>query len=294
MTKVVVVVGATASGKSSLGIELAKRFNGEIISGDSVQVYKSLDIGSAKIDDDKGIKHHLIDILNPDENYSVYNFQQNARLKISEISSNGKVPIIVGGTGLYIKACLYDYEFTDNQEEINLFEGVDNETLYQRLQEIDFEASKKIHVNNRQRIVRALNICQASELTKSQIENLQQHQRIYDVLMIGIKKDRAILYQDIEKRVAQMFEQGLLDEVKSLLARGLNFNHQALKAIGYKEFEAYFNSEIDLDEVKRLIIRNTKRYAKRQETWFNNQEKVSWYFKIDENLFKEVENFLNE
>lgn len=292
MTKVLVVVGATASGKTSLGLELAKRFNGEIISGDSVQVYRGLDIGSAKIQDMQGITHHLIDCLDADQEYSVFQFQQEARKKIAEITARNKIPILVGGTGLYLKACLYDYQF--QQEDIKLdLNHLSNQELYDRIQALDPKSLEKIHINNRQRLLRALQICLSGQ-SKSEREEKQEHKRIYDVLMIGIKKDRKQLYQDIEKRVDEMFELGLVEEVESLLKQGIGFHHQSLKAIGYKEFSDFFKQEISIEEVKQFIIRNTKRYAKRQETWFNNQEEVYWVQTIDETVFEKVGQFLNE
>ncbi len=295
MKKVLVIVGSTATGKSDLAIELLKEFNGEIISGDSIQIYQGLDIGSAKISKDYLLKypHHLIDILSPFDSYSVYDFQKNARDKIKEISLKNKLPIIAGGTGLYIKATIYDYEFS-TKENHSFESDLDNESLWLRLKELDPLSADKIHPNNRVRVLRAINIA-LEGVKKSELESKQKKEKIYDVLMIGIKKDREILYQNIEKRIDKMFEQGLLQEVENLLKQGLDFSYQSLKGIGYKEFKEYFENTISLNEVRNLIIRNSKRFAKRQETWFKNQEQVEWY-EFDDilNIKKRVKEWLNE
>lgn len=278
MNKVLVIVGATASGKSALGIKLAKLLNGEIISGDSVQVYKHFNIGSAKISKEEmaGVKHYLIDELDIKDDFSVYDFQKKARAYIKQITASHKLPIIVGGTGLYIRAALYDYQFEEIDHCDYQWDNYDDETLYKMLVDIDPLSAQKIHPNNKRRIIRALDIYHGTSNTKSSLEAKQSHQPIYDVMMIGIKPERKLLYQRIEARVEAMFKNGLVDEVEDLLNRGVSFDDKAFKAIGYKEFKEYFEGQIDLAEVKRLIIKHTKNYAKRQETWFNNKENVYW------------------
>lgn len=278
MQKVLVIVGPTASGKSSFGIKCAKLFNGEIISGDSIQIYKGLDIGSAKIKEDEmdGIKHHLIDIKDPKDNYSVKEFQEIARKLIDEISARGKLPIVVGGTGLYIKALLYDYEFFDEQEKDNPFDELTNEEIYNILLKEDPKCLEKIHVNNRKRLVRALNVFKKHGTGISEIKDKQEHKLIYDAKIIGLTKDREILNEQINKRVDLMFEEGLVEEIDGLLNNGVLFSDQSMQGIGYKEFKDYYDGNKTLEEVKETIKLNTRHFAKRQYTWFNNQMEVDW------------------
>ena len=215
MDKVIVIVGPTAIGKSSLSIEIAKRFNGEIINGDSMQVYKELNIGSAKIkpEEKQSIQHYLLDYLNIDEKYNVARFQKDARRAIDEIIRKGKNPIVVGGTGLYIKALIYDYCFAEQKEiDENKYDEYSNQQLYEMLQQRDYQSSVKIHPNNRKRIIRALLIADSGQ-TKTQQEENQMHQMIYDTLLLGLTVDRDILKQRIDKRVDMMIDEGLVDEV---------------------------------------------------------------------------------
>ncbi len=283
---VLCIVGPTAVGKTKMSIELAKQLNGEIISGDSMQIYRGMDIGTAKatMDERQGIPHHLIDEKNPDEPYSVAAFQQTVRAKIEEIKSRGKLPIIVGGTGLYIKSVLYDYEFAGESESKEVDEAkyghLSNEELHAKLATVDEAGAKDIHPNNRKRVIRALEIYETSGVKKSEIIEKQEHKMIYDACLIGLTDDRTVLYDRINKRVDVMYETGLVEEVKALFDQGIPAESQSIRAIGYKELYDYFKGFISLEESKELIKRNSRRYAKRQYTWFNNQMDVTW-FKVD-------------
>ena len=283
---VLCIVGPTAVGKTKMSIELAKQLNGEIISGDSMQIYRGMDIGTAKatMDERQGIPHHLIDEKNPDEPYSVAAFQQTVRAKIEEIKSRGKLPIIVGGTGLYIKSVLYDYEFAGESESKEVDEAkyghLSNEELHAKLAAVDEAGAKDIHPNNRKRVIRALEIYETSGVKKSEMIEKQEHKMIYDACLIGLTDDRTVLYDRINKRVDTMYETGLVEEVKALFDEGIPAESQSIRAIGYKELYDYFKGLISLEESKELIKRNSRRYAKRQYTWFNNQMDVTW-FKVD-------------
>ena len=263
MERVIVVVGPTGVGKTKMGVALAKYFNGEVISGDSMQIYKTMDIGTAKVTSNEmeGIVHHLIDIKEPSESYSVKDFQDEVRLKIKEISSRNKIPIIVGGTGLYIKAALYDYEFSDSQiehqEYIDKYKNYTNDELYNYLMEIDHLSASQLHSNNRQRVLRAI--------------------AIYDAKFIGLTLERSVLYKRINQRVDLMIQQGLLDEIDMLMKKNLSANLQSMKAIGYKEWFAYYQGVQSFEETVELIKKNSRNYAKRQYTWFNNQMPVKWF-----------------
>lgn len=283
MNKVLVIVGPTAVGKTSFSIKVAKAIDSEIISGDSIQIYKGFNIGSGKITEEEkeGIVHHLIDYKEHDELYSVADFQKDGRKLIEDITSRNKLPIVCGGTGLYIKALVEDYEFKETNQIDNPYDELTNEQIYQRLKEVDPKSLEKIHINNRRRLVRALNIYEQNKISKTEIEEQQEHKRIYDVLIIGITDEREAIYNNISLRVNKMFEEGLEEEIKSLLASGCKFTDQPFKGIGYKEFEEYINGNISIEEVKELIIRNSKHYAKRQYTWFNNKETVEWFNKSD-------------
>ncbi|WP_273127019.1 tRNA (adenosine(37)-N6)-dimethylallyltransferase MiaA [Bacillus weihaiensis] len=283
--KLVVIIGPTAVGKTKLSIDLAKRLNGEIISGDSMQIYKGMDIGTAKItkDEMEDIPHHLIDIKEADEEYSVAEFQTTCRPLIDKITSHHKMPLIVGGTGLYIQSVIYDYQFTDtpsnpvirNQLEREL--EVDGEHyLHNKLKEVDPEAAINIHPNNSRRVIRALEIYYTTNKTMSEYINNQEKTLLYDVVVIGLTMDREVLYERINYRVDVMIEQGLLLEAKKLYDSGLQ-NSQAAKAIGYKELFDYFAGKSSLEVAIEQLKQNSRRYAKRQLTWFRNKMEVNWY-----------------
>ena len=286
MLKVLVLTGPTGVGKTKLSLSLAKKYNGEIISGDSIQVYRGMDILSAKIKEEEkeGVVHHLLDVLDINEDCNVYMFQKMVRDKIEEISNRGHLPIIVGGTGLYLKASLYDYNFLETTDD-ETFDDLSDEEVYNLLKEKDPLEASKLHQNNRKRVVRALNIIMSSGKTKQEINDMQEHKLLYDALFICLTKDREELYADINKRVDMMFEEGLVEEVTRL--EKLNPSRNARQAIGYKEFIPYFNNEITLDEVKEQIKKNTRKFAKRQFTFFRHQLPVHFFEKTDEDEINE-------
>ncbi len=282
-TKVFAIVGPTASGKSSLAVQLAKLLNGEIISADSMQVYQGMDIGTAKVTEEEmqGIPHHLIDIYPIDKPWNVRTFQTLCRQKIDEIVGRGHVPILCGGTGLYVKAALYDYQFDEENEEQNskLTEALQsrtNEELYALLQEKDPGALEKIHINNRKRLLRAAAMA-LSDRPKSEREKEQTHQPVYDVYFIGLRGDRKQEIERINRRVDEMFEQGLPEEVKRLFSDPSSRSWNSFQGIGYKEFSGWLDGNEDLDTVREQIKIHTRQYARRQMTWFVNQMPVHWF-----------------
>lgn len=279
MRKVLVIVGPTAIGKSGFGVELARRYNGEIISGDSVQVYRGFDIGSGKItpEEAKGIKHYLIDTKDFNEDYNVAEFQKEARRLIEDIASRDKLAIIVGGTGLYIKATLYDYVFNEEDIEDDDFKELSNEEIYAKLKELDPECLEKIHVNNRKRLVRALNVCLKTNEKMSDNIKAQSHKMLYDAKIIGLTTNREEVYARIDKRVRMMIDDGLENEIRTLLNKGVKFSDKPMTSIGYKQFEEYIIGKQDLERTIELIQRDTRRFAKRQYTWFNHQTPIEWY-----------------
>ena len=287
---VIVVLGPTAVGKTKMSVELAKLLNGEIINVDSTQIYKDLDIATAKIKEEEkdGIPHHLFDIKNIKEDYTVYDYQKDCRSKIDEILNKNKIPILVGGTGLYIKAALYDYKFND--EVNNQFEELTNEEIYNKLKELDENID--IHINNRKRLVRALNYCLNNNLKFSEKE--KTNKLLYDTVFIGLTTDRNILYDRINKRVDVMVKDGLLEEAKKIYDSNIR-TKAVMTPIGYKELFPYFENKKSLEECLDLIKQNSRKYAKRQYTWFNNQMDVVW-FNVDfdnfNNTIKEVYNYI--
>ena len=300
MKKVCIIVGPTGVGKTSLSIELAKKFNGEIISGDSMQVYKEMSIGTAKIkkEEMQGIPHHLVDCYNFDEEYHVKLFQEKARAAIDDITSRGKLPIICGGTGLYIKSVLYDYQFSEDKEDdefIQFLNTRSKDELYGLLQVIDPKSCEKIHKNNTKRVIRCLCIAHSGE-KKSDSEEKQKHEMIYDAYIIGLTLPREQLYQRINDRVDMMMDEGLFEEIKYLTTLKENvWNLQSMQGIGYKEWKQYFTNEASIDDCVELIKKNSRNFAKRQYTWFNNQMEVHWYDKNEEyqtKISEDVEKWL--
>lgn len=279
---IIVVVGPTGVGKTKMSIELAKKYNGIIINADSMQVYRDLNIGTAKIKEEEkeGISHYLFDIVNPDEMYTVYDYQKDVRKLLEEYKDRNI--ILVGGTGLYIKAALFDYEF--KEESISLdYNDLSNEELYERVKEK--YQSADIHVNNRKRLVRYLN---------KEIDSHKGNTLLYDAIFIGLTTDRDTLYERINLRVDKMFEEGLLDEVKSLYDKGIN-GKAINTGIGYKELYDYFDHKISLEEAKDLIKKRSRHYAKRQYTWFKNQMDIKWFdvdFNDFNNTVKEVIDYI--
>lgn len=274
------VVGPTASGKSAYAIRLAKELDGEVISGDSMQIYRGMDVGTAKAsaEEQQGIPHHLLDVAEITEGFSAGRFMELAAEKIAEIHSRGKTPIICGGTGLYIELLLTGKQLSENtadeklREELLAFaEEKGNEALHTRLAEIDPASAEAIHPNNVKRVVRALEIALTTGSTKSEAdEKSKEGENPYAPTIIRLTYgDRAKLYEKINLRVRRMFEMGLEEEVRALCEKGLRETPTASQAIGYKEFYPYFDGEIPLAQVEEDICRNTRRYAKRQETWFS-------------------------
>ncbi|GGA62395.1 tRNA (adenosine(37)-N6)-dimethylallyltransferase MiaA [Ornithinibacillus halotolerans] len=283
--KVIAIVGPTAVGKTKLSIEVAKKYNGEIISGDSMQVYKGMDIGTAKIkkEEMQGIPHHMIDIKNPDEEFSVADFQYYVQKYINEITERNHIPIIVGGSGLYIQAVLNDYNFSKEKRDDTLTKKLEAEMkqfgiehLFNRLQKIDPIQAQKIHPNNYRRVIRALEIYENTGLTMTEYQKEQSDESPYDSILIGLEMERELLYNRINERIDLMIEEGLLKEVNDLVNNGYE-NYQSMKAIGYKELIPYVKGEMPLEESIELLKRNSRRYAKRQYTWFKNKMDVNWY-----------------
>ncbi len=290
MKDIIVIVGPTGIGKTKLSIELAKKLDAEIINGDSVSIYRRLNIGSAKPtkEEQSGIPHHLIDIKDVDEDYTVFDYQKDVRKKIEEITSRGKQIIIVGGTGLYIKAALYDYRFTEGTT-YNEYADLSNEEILSRIKEYKIENLPEL--NNRKRLVRLLNKLENNEEITNDKDKL-----LYNIKVIGLTIDRETLYKRINKRVDIMMENGLLDEIKSLKddykkSRILN------SGIGYKEFYDYLYSNKPLEEVIEEIKKNSRHFAKRQYTFFNHQFNTKW-FEVDLNNFnntiEETLKYINE
>ena len=287
---IIVVVGPTGVGKTKMSVELAKHYNAEIINADSMQVYKYLNIGTAKVTEEEkeNIPHHLFDIAEVNEVYTVYDYQKDGRKKIQELQEKGKNIIIVGGTGLYIRALLFDYKFKDeDSDELNLYEDLTNKEILDKILEIDEDCD--IHVNNRKRLVRYLN-----KLEQDLVLENNGDKPLYDFKMIGLTTDRETLYDKINKRVDKMVYEGLIEEVKYFYDNDIR--SKAIETgIGYKELYKYFDKEISLDEALDLIKKNSRRYAKRQYTFFNNQFKnIKWYNTNYNNFSKTVEEVIND
>ena len=283
--KVIVICGPTASGKTALSIELAKRINGEIVSCDSMQIYKDMNIGTAKptIEEMQGIKHYLIDFVSPDERYSVADYKNDAKKAIKEILQKGKVPIIVGGTGLYVDSLIYEIEYPNIEfdekyrqelEEIAEQDGL--EKLYQQAKEIDPDATEKISENDKKRILRILEIYHATGKNKTEQEKESRKKEVeYDYKVFALNWDRGKLYKRINKRVDIMIEQGLIDEVRQIYQKYEKFP-TAMQGLGYKEVVEYLNKEIAKEEMIEKIKQETRRYAKRQLTWFRKNKQTIW------------------
>jgi tRNA dimethylallyltransferase len=295
--KLLVLIGPTAVGKTNLSIELAKKYNGEIISGDSMQIYKGMDIGTAKIKPEEmdGIPHHLLDIKDPNESFSVAEFQQLVREKIDEVHNRGKLPMLVGGTGLYIQSVIYDYQFSEavSDDEFRknlekLAEEQGNDVIHNMLKSVDPESAERIHANNLRRVIRALEIFHLTgkKMSEGQIE--QERELLYEVALIGLTMDREKLYDRINLRVDLMMKEGLLEEVKSLHDKGLR-EAQSIQAIGYKEIYEYLDGKVTYEQAIENLKQNSRRYAKRQLTWFRNKMQVEWFdVSLAENRSKKI------
>ena len=289
--KIICVVGPTASGKTGLGIALAKHFDGEVISADSMLIYCDMHIASAAPDqsETQGIPHHLVEFLPYGSSFTVADYVKAARQKIAEVASRGKLPIIVGGTGLYINSLINNVEFIEQKTDLKLrekitreFDNIGGQAMLERLREIDPEAAEKLHENDKRRIIRAFEIYESTGNTKSFNDELSvQNESPYKTCMIGITyRDWEKLYERINTRVDIMLENGLLDEAKDAFQK--NLGGGAVQAIGHKEFFDYFSGETSFDEAVENLKRSTRRYAKRQLTWFNKDERINWLYKDEQ------------
>ena len=302
--KIICVVGPTASGKTGLGIALAKHFDGEVISADSMQIYRDMHIASAAPDDSEtdGVPHHLVEFLPYGSSYTVADYVKAAREKISEIVSRGKLPIIVGGTGLYINSLVNNVEFVEQETDLQLrekitqeFDAVGGEEMLNRLRQIDPETAEKLHENDKRRIIRAFEIYESTGNTKSfNDEQSIKNESPYDAIIIGITyRDREKLYDRINLRVDIMLKNGLIDEARAAFDK--NLGGGSIQAIGHKEFFDYFKGEIPLEEAVENLKRSTRRYAKRQLTWFNKDTRINWIYKDEtQNTEGQAINLLKE
>ena len=282
--KVVVIVGPTASGKTSASINVAKNLNGEIISADSMQIYREMDIGTAKVTKEEadGIKHYLVDVVNPDEVFNVTKYKEMAEAAIEEILAKGKTPVIVGGTGLYVSSLINGIEFAEVGEDVEyreqmttLAEEKGAEYLHNELRKVDPDAADAIEMNNIRRVVRALEIFKLTGKTKTQLDIESRKEVKYDYRVYGIDTPREELYNRINVRVDKMFEEGLLDEVKYVNEK-YKISSTAIQGLGYKEVIEYIDGKVTYDEMIEKLKMETRRYAKRQLTWFRREEKIKW------------------
>lgn len=302
MERLIGIIGPTAVGKTNLGIELARRLNTEIISGDSMLVYRDFDIGTAKpsLEEQAGIVHHLIDILEPTEEFNVTKFKELASQHISSINQRGKIPILVGGTGLYVKSLVEDYQFNETpgdeayRMELEALASVHGkEYVHAMLQKVDPKSAERLHVNDFRRVIRALEVYHLGG------ENISQEKKVdtlaYDAKIVGLTMERSKLYERINKRVDLMVEAGLVKEVEGLLNRGIAPDCQAMKGIGYKEILAYLQGEVSLDFAIDTLKKSTRHFAKRQLTWFRKMPYIEWhnvdcecFESIMENVYKSI------
>lgn len=283
--KILCVVGPTASGKTDYAVELALKCGGEVVSCDSMQIYKHMDIGTAKptADEMKGVKHHMIDIIEPNESFSVARFSEMARECIDDILLRGKTPVLCGGTGLYFDSTINNINFiqmdTDEEYRKDLESAAKefgNEYVYKILKRVDEESAESIHPNNLKRVIRALEIYKTTGKKKSELDKEQLSVPLYDPEITGLMRDREVLYDRINKRVDIMMEKGLIDEVSALIKMGIDANSTSMQAIGYKEIIEYLDGKTSLSEAVDKIKRESRRYAKRQLTWFKRNEKIHW------------------
>lgn len=299
-----ILVGPTSIGKSSIAVDLASKLNGEIISADSMQIYKYMDIGTAKITkgEMEGIRHHMIDIINPDQNFTVSNFKHMVKDHINEINGNNNLPIVVGGTGLYVNSLVYDLNFAEipPNEDLRIkyekiVEEFGNEYLHNELSKIDCLSAEKISIKDKKRVMRALEIFESTGKTMSEYnKDFRVMNKDYNLVYIALNMDRANLYERINNRVDIMMEAGLIDEVRNILEMGYNKELVSLKAIGYKEIISYLENEITLEEAIELIKKGSRNYAKRQLTWFRRDNRVHWINIDDYDSTTEVSNTIRD
>ena len=298
--KIIVIVGPTAVGKTALSIEVAKSFNGEIIGADSIQVYKGLDIGSAKVTEQEkqGITHHLIDVVNIEDQFSAGDYVTKATQCIKDIISRGKTPIIVGGTGMYVQSLLFplgvtcgkDQDYRDYLDDIANKEGTS--FLHNMLKEVDPESASQIHPNHKPRIIRALEIFHLTGNKKSQMKSSQESP--YDYILIGLNTDREVLYNRINLRVDKMLESGLLKEVQNLINQGMTETNQCLQGIGYKEVYTYLTQQCNYEDFVEKLKQNSRNYAKRQLTWFRKMPNIQWFeYTQKEQILNKIGEFIN-
>ena len=287
----VVITGPTATGKSEVGVRLAEHLDGEVISADSMLIYRGMDIGTAKPTppEMRGIPHHMIDLVEPDEDYSVALFQKQARSVVEEVLERKKLPLLVGGTGLYIGAVIDPYDFSGARGDPSIRESLQKEalekgpdSLHRRLLKVDPGAASKLHPKDTRRVVRALEVFYLTGKPISTYQTMDRvGQPIYDLFMFGLTMDRARLYRRIEQRVDHMVQAGLVDEVKALLQRGSRMELNSMRGLGYKEIAEYLTGACSLGQAVELLKRNTRRFAKRQLTWFRRDTRIQWY-NVDE------------
>lgn len=284
--KVVILVGPTAVGKTDISIDIAKAINGEIISSDSMQIYKQFDIGSAKPtkEEMQGIPHYLIDEIDPFVNFSVSDYQKTAKSYIQDIFSRGKTPIVTGGTGLYVNALMYDMDFSNSASDPKyraelekLAEEHGNQYIHEMLKDVDEKSYKKIHFNNLRKVIRALEVYHVTGQTIDDFSTDLKKTNDYDYVLIGLTRNRKRLYVRINKRVDIMIENGLIDEVRNLKELGLTESNTSMQGIGYKEVIPYLNGLYDKETMISLIKQNSRRYAKRQMTWFRRYDDIHWF-----------------
>ncbi|MBQ1240310.1 MAG: tRNA (adenosine(37)-N6)-dimethylallyltransferase MiaA [Lachnospiraceae bacterium] len=297
----IILTGPTASGKTALSVELAKRIGGEIISADSMQVYRYMDVGSAKVtvEEMDGVPHHLIDVLDPQDSFNVVTFQEMAKEAMKKIYANGHIPIVAGGTGFYIQALLYDIDFTDNDgdmeyrhhlEELAKVQGA--EVLHSMLKEVDPPSAEAIHANNVKRVIRALEFYKKTgQRISDHNEEERQKESPYNFAYYVLNMDRATLYDRIDLRVDKMIEAGLEEEVKQLKGMGCTRDMVSMQGLGYKEILDYLNGELSLEEAVYILKRDTRHFAKRQLTWFKREKDVTWV--TQENFGFDREKILN-
>ena len=304
--EIIVICGPTAVGKTKYAIETALHVDGEVVSCDSMQLYKFMDIGSAKPTEEEQamVKHYLVDEIDPRDSFSVVKYQKMARKAIEEIFSKGKTPVIAGGTGLYLNSLLYEMDFSapprDSSYRDKLYEEAEKygpQALHDRLRQMDPDAASRIHPNNTKKVIRALEAAESGDKVKNFATELKQCTD-YSVKLIGLTRDRAELYDRINRRVDILVEMGLLDEVKSLLDMGLSESDISMKGIGYKEIIGYYNGEYELETAINLVKKNTRRYAKRQLTWFRRYDDMKCFdiseYEDDNACLEDIFKWLNK
>lgn len=300
MENLIILTGPTGIGKTEISLKLAEKFGCEIISCDSMQIYKDLDIGTAKISlDETNILHHMVDIVTPDENFSVAEFQEMAKKLITDINNRGKVPMLVGGTGLYINSIVYNLEFANTSQDfeyrnklMDMAKDEDQDFLHNKLKKLNPKEAEKIHPNNHQRIIRALEISKNGEIKGSKF---REENNDYNLIYMALNMDRQKLYERINERVIKMIDMGLVDEAKYAIDKyNLTRDSQSMKAIGYKEIFDYLDENYTLDEMIEEIQKNSRHYAKRQLTWFRRDSRIKWFEREDEKLIEEMEDYIGE